>query len=238
MTITSTTATTGSNLLASLGLTGTSTSSSSAAGNAAASAAASALPSLNEQDFLQLMTAQLQDQDPLNPVSNSDFFSQIAQFSTVSGVNQLNSSFSTLASQLTSSQSVQAASLVGHSVLVPASQGQLGSSGISGAVQTSSSGDVALQIRNSAGAVVSTVDLGQQAAGSVPFSWNGKDASGNALAAGAYSFSAQVINGSTAQAATTDLNAVVQSVSLAASGITLNLQGGGSVPFSSVLQVS
>jgi len=69
---------------------------------------------LGMSDFLQLMTAQLQNQDPMNPLSNSDFMSQVAQFSTVQGITQLNSSFSSLSGQLSSSQSLQAASLVGH----------------------------------------------------------------------------------------------------------------------------
>ena len=139
---------------------------------------ASASPALDEQDFLQLMTAQLQTQDPLNPVSNADFFSQIAQFSTVSGISQLNSSFSSLSSQLSSSQSLQAAGLIGHGVLVPGSTTQLTSSGLYGAVEVPSSGPVTVQIRNSSGALVGTLDLGTQAAGTVPFTWDGKGADG------------------------------------------------------------
>lgn len=222
---------------ASLGLTSNTPSTSS--GSSAASAATSAASvAVNEQDFLQLMTTQLQDQNPLNPVSNSDFFSQIAQFSTVSGINQLNSSFSQLATQLTSSQMLQAASLVGQTVLVPGTQGQLTSSGLYGAVQVPASGDVTVQIKNSAGAVVNTLDLGVQSAGTVPFSWNGTDASGNAQPAGTYTLSAQVGSGATAQAATTDVAAQVLSVSpSSSSGITLDLQGLGQVPFSQVQQI-
>jgi flagellar basal-body rod modification protein FlgD len=236
MTTVSNSSGTSGNVLASLGLSGANGTSASNAASVAA--AASATPQLNEQDFLQLMTTQLQDQDPLHPISNSEFFSQIAQFSTVSGINTLNSSFSTLSSQLTAAQSTQAASLVGHTVLVPSSTAQLGSSGVTGAVQASSSGDVVLQVRNASGALVRTLDLGQQASGQIPFVWDGKDGSGNALAAGKYAITAQVVNGSSSQAAATDINSQVQSVSLGASGLTLNLLGGTSVPYSSVLQIS
>lgn len=224
-----------SSLFSSLGLTSNTPATS---GNNITAAANAASASLNEQDFLQLLTTQLQDQDPLNPVSNSEFFSQIAQFSTVSGINQLNSSFSQLSSQLTSSQSLQAASLIGQSVLVPGSQAQLTSSGLYGAVQVPASGDVTVQIKNSSGAVVGTLDLGTQSAGNVPFTWNGQDGSGNTLPAGTYTITAQVGSGSSAQAATTDVAAQVLSVSVNSSGaLQLNLQGLGQVPFSQVQQI-
>jgi flagellar basal-body rod modification protein FlgD len=226
-----------SSLYSSLGLT-SSTPVASSGSSAASAATSAASTAVNEQDFLQLMTTQLQDQDPLNPVSNADFFSQIAQFSTVSGINQLNSSFSALSTQLSSSQSLQAANLIGHGVLVPGSTVQMSGSGMAGAVQVPASGDVTVTIKDSSGALVGTLDLGVQSAGTVPFSWDGKDASGNELPSGNYTISAQVGSGSTAQAATTDVAAVVNSVSMSSSGaLTLNLQGIGAVPFSSVVQI-
>ncbi len=225
-----------SSIYAGLGLTGNGSSGSTA--NAAATAATSAASTqLNEQDFLQLMTTQLQDQDPLNPISNNEFFSQIAQFSTVSGIAQLNSSFGTLSSQLSSSQALDAAALIGQGVMVAGTQAQLGSTGLYGAVEVPSSGDVTVKIKNSSGALVGSLDLGTQAAGTVPFVWDGKDASGNALPTGTYTLSAQVGNGATAVAAPTDVTAVVQGVSTSSSGLMLNLGTLGEVPFSSVKQI-
>lgn len=224
-----------SSIYSSLGLTGSTPVNGNSANSAAAAAASTAL---NEQDFLQLMTAQIQAQDPLNPISNNEFFSQIAQFSTVSGINQLNSAFSTLSSQLSSSQSLQAANLIGQEVMVKGNQAQLTSSGMYGAVDVPASGDVTVQIKDSSGALVGTLDLGTQSAGNVPFSWNGKDDSGNALPTGTYTITAQVGSGSSAQAATTEVMAQVLSVSVNASGaLTLNLQGLGQVPFSQVQQI-
>lgn len=215
-----------SNPYASLGLSGTGGSTATGGTN------------LNEQDFLKLMTQQLQDQDPLKPVSNAEFFSQIAQFSTVSGITQLNSSFSQLSSQLSSNQSLQAAGLIGHGVLVQGNTVQMSGSGMTGAVEVPASGDVTVNIKDSSGALVGTLDLGVQSAGTVPFSWDGKDAQGNALPSGTYTISAQVGSGSSAQAATTDVAALVNSVSVSSSGaLTLNLQGLGAVPFSSVRQI-
>lgn len=220
-----------SSIYSGLGLTG-------GAGTAASGSSAGATgTALNEQDFLQLMTQQLQDQDPLNPVSNSEFFSQIAQFSTVSGIGQLNSSFTQLSSQLASSQSLQAAGLIGHGVLVQGNTVQMSGSGMAGAVEVPASGDVTVNIKNSSGALVGTLDLGVQSAGTVPFSWDGKDASGSVLPTGNYTISALVGSGSSAQAATTDVAAVVDSISLANGSLMLNLQGIGQVPFSNVRQI-
>jgi flagellar basal-body rod modification protein FlgD len=222
-------------VFSSLGLNNSATVSSGSAATAAANAANTAI---NEQDFLQLLTTQLQDQDPTNPVSNTDFFSQIAQFSEVSGINQLNSSFSQLATQLNSSQTLQAASLIGQSVLVPGSTGQLTSAGLAGAVQVPSSGDVTVSIYNSSGSLVNTLDLGVQSAGTVPFTWNGQNASGTAQPAGSYTIKAQVGSGSSATAATTEVAAQVLSISPNTSnGIMLNLQGLGQVGLTQVQQI-
>ena len=240
MTITSVQPSNSSSVYASLGLTSSTPSVASGSGSTSSASAATsaAATAVNEQDFLQLMTTQLQDQDPTSPVSDSDFFSQIAQFSEVSGIDQLNSSFTSLASQMSSSQTLQAASLIGQSVLVPGTTGQLGSSGLSGAVQVPASGDVSVGIYNSSGTLVNTLNLGVQSAGTVPFTWNGQDSSGNSLAAGSYTISAQVGSGNTAQSATTDVMAQVLSVTPGASGVTLDLAGIGEVPFTSVQQIN
>ncbi len=236
--MTSTTAV-NSSVYSNQGLTGTSGSSSSSNASAASDASAAASTAINEQDFLQLMTTQLQDQNPLQPVSNAEFFSQIAQFSTVSGINQLNSNFTTLASQLSSSQSLQAASLVGQYVLVPGSQAPLDpTTGITGAVDVPSSGDVKVNVKDSSGALVATLDLGTQSAGSLPFSWNGQDAGGDSLPAGTYTISATVSSATGSTAAPTEVASQVTSVTLNGSGgLMLNLKGVGQVPFSQVTQI-
>ncbi len=230
--MTTTSALTGNSFISSLSAPGVPTASANTG-----SVADPAL-SLNEQDFLQLMTTQIKTQDPLNPLQNSEFFSQIAQMSTVSGITQLNSSFSSLSSQLTSSQSLQAASLVGHYVMVPGSQAPLTSSGLVGAVEVPSSGDVTVHIRDASGAVVQILDLGMQSGGSkAQFGWDGKDAGGKAMQTGIYSVDATVSSGGNSTAATTDVAAQVDSVTLGSSGLTLNLNGIGSTAFSNVLQI-
>jgi len=139
---------------------------------------------LNETNFLTLLTAQLQKQDPLNPQNPSDLAAELAQFSTASGVQALNTTW-------TSTSGLQAASLVGHNVAVPGNSLVLGQSGAAtGAVQLSgAASDVVVHVLNSQGQVVANIDLGAQAAGSQSFSWNGQGSAGKALPAGNYSFS-------------------------------------------------
>jgi flagellar basal-body rod modification protein FlgD len=194
---------------------------------------------LTEQDFLKLMTQQLKNQDPMHPTDNSEFFSQIAQFSTVSGIDTLNTAVSKLSTQLSSSQSVQAAALVGRNVLVQGASGYLGADGLSGAVEVPASGDVTIRITDSAGAVVRTIAMGTQAAGTSKFTWDGLTDAGAAAPVGTYSLTAAVNGGGLTQSATTDVQALVQGVEFGASGsLLLNLQGVGSVALSKVLEVS
>jgi flagellar basal-body rod modification protein FlgD len=138
---------------------------------------------LSENDFLQLLTAQLEDQDPLNPVSPSDFAAELAQFSTATGVQSLNST-------MTANSGMQATSLVGQNVAVPGNALVLGQNGTAnGAFSLSGAAkDVTVAIANSAGEVVQAIDLGPMAAGNQTFSWNGQSIGGTALASGTYSF--------------------------------------------------
>jgi flagellar basal-body rod modification protein FlgD len=189
------------------------------------------------------MLAQLKNQDPTSPVDSNTFLTQLAQLSQVQGINTLNTSFSTLSSSLTSSQAMQASSLLGHKALVNSTTANLTSGGtVTGAVtvpQTTSS--VVLSIADSTGTVVQNVYLGAQAAGQASFSWDGTETNGSAAPAGTYTLSAAYAgqtNSSTA--ATTAVNGTVESVSMGAgsSGMTLNVSGVGSVAFSALQQIS
>jgi len=194
--------------------------------------------SLGQADFLKLMTTQLQNQDPLKPLDSNDFLGQIAQFSTVSGIQGLQDSFKSLSSSLTSSQSLQAACLVGHGVLYPSATGYLdGESGLSGVVDMSSGGQVAVEVVDGSGQVVRRLDLGTQGAGTSYFTWDGKDAAGNTLPSGSYGIRAQVTRNGKAEAADTLAAGLVQSVALGSNGLSLNLAGIGEVPFNSVRQI-
>jgi flagellar basal-body rod modification protein FlgD len=217
--------------------TGNGTGSSSTAG------AATAPGTLGGTDFLTLMLAQLQNQDPTSPVDSNTFLTQLAQLSEVQGITSLNTNFSTLSTSLTSNQALQASSLLGHQAMVNSSTATLAAGAtVTGAVnvpQTTS--QVTLSISDSSGALVSQINLGAQSAGLANFSWNGTMGNGSPAPAGTYTLTAQyagATSGSTA--ATTLVNGTVESVSMGAgsTGLTLNVSGVGSVPFSSVQQIS
>jgi flagellar basal-body rod modification protein FlgD len=233
------------------GTTGTGTSGTGAAtgtgttANGASTASGSSANgvSLGGTDFLTLMLAQLKNQDPTSPVDSNEFLSQLASLSEVQGITQLNTSFSSLSNSLVSSQALQASSLLGHQVLAASSTGTLTTAGqtLTGAVnvpQTSS--QVTLNISNSAGVLVNSINLGAQSAGLASFSWNGQMSNGTAAPAGTYTLSAQVAGTASGTAVPTLVNGTVDSVTMGSgsTGLTLNVSGLGSVPFSSVQQIS
>ena len=110
---------------------------------------------IGQADFLKLMTTQLQAQDPFKPMDSSQFLGQIAQFSQVSGLQDLNSAFAGLASSLTANQTLQGAALVGREVLVAGSRLNLGSEGsVSGAIEVPQSGWLSVEISDASGQVV------------------------------------------------------------------------------------
>ena len=212
------------------------TSSTDSLGSAISSAAGG--QTLGKDDFLQLLVTQLQNQDPLNPQDNSAFVAQLAQFSSLESMQTLNTSVNNIATSFQSSQALQASSMVGRSVIVPATQAVVDTSTTftGTAVVPSSVSDVTLKISDSTGTVVRTIDMGSQSAGNAAFTWDGKDDSGTLLSSGTYTFSASApINGTTT-ALTTNLPATVSSVTLGQNGgaMMLNLAGLGSIALSSV----
>ena len=74
---------------------------------------------LGQSDFLKLMTTQLQNQDPFAPMDNGDFIAQMAQFSTVTGIQEINNSITRLVEEFDQARIATASNLLGHSVLVP-----------------------------------------------------------------------------------------------------------------------
>jgi flagellar basal-body rod modification protein FlgD len=219
------------------GATAAASSSGASAGGAAAGA------TLGGTNFLTLMLAQLKNQDPTSPVDSNQFLNQLASLSTVQGITQLNTSFGSLSTSLVSSQALQASSLLGHQALVSSKTANLAAHGsISGAIdvpQTTS--QAVVNISDSSGALVRQINLGAQATGLANFSWDGKLQDGSQAAAGQYTLSAQFAGATSgATAASTYVNGVVQSVTMGAgqTGLTLNVSGLGSVPFSGVKQIS
>lgn len=207
------------------------------------SSTASGSNALGEDTFLKLMVTELQNQDPTKPVDSQSFLAQLAQFSSVSGIQSLQKTVTGLASSLTTSQSLQAASLVGHNVLVPASKATLSASGqLSGAVDVSTAAQqVVVGVYSASGQLVKQIDLGSQAAGLAGFTWDGTDMNGTPMPAGTYAIRAEAMVGGKSQGMDTLSSTRVDSVTLGSNGgsITLGLADGlGNVDLSKVRQIS
>lgn len=184
---------------------------------------------LGQEDFLSLMTAQLRNQDPMKPMANGEFLTQIAQFSQASGIKDLQDSFSSLSRSLTSSQALQASSLVGREVLIPGDTAAYGPDRpVQGVVEVpASTQSVSVTVLDSAGQPVRRIDLGAQPAGEAAFRWDGLDDAGDQAPAGTYRLQAEYGAGGHSVAASTLVTAKVDSVTVGGmgEGVRLNLAG-------------
>ncbi len=195
---------------------------------------------LGQEQFFELMITQLKNQDPLKPMQNGEFLAQLAQFSTVKGIQNLQDSFTQFSAGMQSAQALQASSLVGRSVLLPGDSVALTEGGsASGAVNlTNAASAVTIEVLDPSGQVVDRIELGAQPAGQVNFTWDGKTAGGSPAPAGAYSLRAQATSGGKDEAVATLIAAKVESVSLGGpQGLLLNLAGYGSVALTDIRQI-
>ena len=194
--------------------------------------------SLGQADFLRLMTEQLQHQDPLNPMQNSEFLGQLAQFSTVQGIQGLQSSLDGLGTSLATDQMLRGASLVGRTVLVPSAKMALeGEGSVRGVVAAPDAGTVTFDITDANGQSVRKITVTAEKAGEVAFEWDGKDADGNRLAAGTYGVTASMGSGETRQDLSTYVESRVDSVTVGSDGVFLDLAGLGTAPLDYVLRI-
>ena len=188
--------------------------------------------------FMKLLITQMKNQDPMNPLDNAQVTSQLAQLSTVTGIDKLNATMGTLKDSYQSSQALQATSLIGHGVLVPGSTTNLtDGKAVLGMDLPGAADAVAVTIRDSAGNVVRKLDLGAQAAGTLPLGWDGKTDKGAAAANGQYSFEVSATSAGSKLKVTTLSYDQVGSVSTGASGTKLNLNGGGSAALADVREI-
>ncbi|WDU63444.1 flagellar hook assembly protein FlgD [Pseudomonas poae] len=204
------------------------------------SSAATGNQSLGKDAFLQLLVTQLKNQNPLSPQDNGAFVAQLAQFSSLEGINTLNDSVNSISSNFSSSQALQASSLVGRSIITQTDKALVDTSkSMTGSVAvTAATGNVAVKITDANGNVVRTLNLGAQSAGTSDFIWDGKNDAGEVASAGTYTFAATTKNDAgDSVALTTSLPATVTSVTLSKTGgeMLLNLAGGmGSVKLSQI----
>jgi flagellar basal-body rod modification protein FlgD len=204
-------------------------------------AAATAKNQIGSTQFLQLMTTQLKNQDPMKPLDSTQFVSQLAQMTEVSSLQEMQTSLSSLAGSLGASQLLGAAGLVGHMVLAPGSSVTLGTSGVAGGAVSVPTGTTALQLNvlDSAGALVRSQSL-TPGSGQQLFSWDGNTDSGTRAVPGNYTFQVLASSGSgQATSLATQVATQVSSVSIDSStnAITLNTPDLGALKFSDVSQV-
>ena len=196
---------------------------------------------LGQDEFLDLMTTQLANQDPFEPMENGEFMGQIAQFGAVTGINDLLTSFNDLSANLQSSQALQASSLIGREVLVTHDQGYLPEGqNLQGAVELeSSASNVAVNIYDASGEVLGRVDLGEQQAGLVQFSWDGTTFGGQRAPTGRYQIEVEATIGDTTEAITPQVVGQVQSLTLGGIGqqMQVELKNLGTVGFEQVNQI-
>ncbi len=197
---------------------------------------------LTQADFFALLTQELSHQDPTKPVENNEMISQMTAFSTTDGVSNLNDQFTNFAASMSSSQALQASSLVGRSVLVDDNVfGMEEGEEVKGKLITDKpASNVNIYVENVAGEIIQTVPVGSVQAGDFTFTWDGKGSDGEPAPEGAYRFRvAGLVDGEA-----NELQAMtyrkVDSVTLAGSGgnILLNLNGGSSMKLSDVVEVT
>ena len=197
---------------------------------------------LGQEDFLKLMTTQMRNQDPFEPMENGAFMGQLAQFGTVSGIEEVRTELQNLAGSLVSNQALQAAAMLDRAVLVPSSQGILAEGGgISGAVELPNAvTSMNIGIYDQSGQLIRDIGLGSQSPGMVTFSWDGLATDGSAVPPGRYELRAEAISGGVNEAYDVLIADQVHSVSLPSGGrpLTLELAGLGTVDFSQVKQIS
>jgi len=217
---------------------------------------------LGKNEFLELMIAQLNNQNPLEPQKNAEFVAQMAQFSTVEGIQNMSSGFESLASSFKSSQALQASSLVGGAVTVDGQDTSLLRHGelVYGMADVPSGADsLKLQITNEAGEIVEDVPLGYQPNGPMSFKWDGAnleingemadidydkfptDDDGNIIPHDPGEYQFQVVGnvGGQQQNLNVHMSARVDSVTLGENNdLVLNLAGGGTATMADVKQIN
>lgn len=196
---------------------------------------------LGQDEFLELMTTQLSNQDPFEPMDNGEFMGQIAQFGAVDGINNLLTSFNDLSTNLQSSQALQASNIIGRQVLVNHDQGYLPQTGtLQGAVELdSSSSNVAVNIYDSTGEALGRVELGAQPTGLVQFNWDGTTFGGQRAPTGRYRIEVEATFGNTTEALTPQVVDQVHSLTLGGVGqeMLVELENLGTVGFNQVNQI-
>ena len=189
----------------------------------------------SQQDrFMKLLVAQLNNQDPMNPMDNAQLTSQTAQISTVSGIEQLNNSVLAMAKQFSSMQMLQSAAIIGRDVLTSGNSLAVSDGKANGVVELASAADkVSVQILSPGGQLLDTLDLGGMAVGRQQFSWDASKYSGG----GNLSFKVAASNAGQAIPATALARDTISSVGTDGGSMSLSLKSGATVRYEQIKAV-
>jgi flagellar basal-body rod modification protein FlgD len=199
--------------------------------------------------FMTLLVTQLKNQDPLNPLDNAQITSQLAQLSTVTGINKLNTTLDSLKSSYQSSEALQATNMIGHGVLVDGDFIQLqGGKAIMGVELATAADQVQVIVTDTrTGKEVETINLGANPAGTIPIAWDGvpdatklnADGTPVTLADGKYSFRVVATRGqeTLTDAKTLSFDSVASVTTSATDGVKLNLPTKGVVSLADIKQI-
>ncbi|KGD93144.1 flagellar basal body rod modification protein [Achromobacter sp. RTa] len=186
-----------------------------------------------QDQFLTLLVTQLQNQDPLNPMQNAELTSQLAQISTVEGINNLKNTMLAISGQIDVSQSMNAVAMIGKGVLIPGSKIKVGVDGENAAERVvtpygldlqADAAKVQVRIADANGAVVRTIEMGEQSTGVYTLSWDGKNDSGVPLEPGAYTVSVLATDADGKKVNSEVLSyGLVKSVAYSTNGLRLDL---------------
>lgn len=196
--------------------------------------------SLGQDAFLKLLTEQLRNQDPFEPVKNENMVAQMAQFSSVAGISEMNQTLKAMADRLDTANAAQAIGYVGKTVLVEGNTAYARTDGTLDAVVplAENADDMTVTISDKNGSLLRTMQMGAQRKGDVAIAWDGKTQSGDAAGDGPFQITATVVRAGKRVATPVQVWAPVTSVNLSdAAGPMLNLASLGSKPLSAVRQV-
>jgi len=181
-----------------------------------------------QQNFLKMLTVQLQNQDPMNPMESAEMTSQLAQLNMVDGINSMNKSLQSLVSQMQVSDFMTQSSTVGRSAMVLSNK--INYDGYNGVVVGANFdapvAETTIKITDSAGSQVLSRKVGPSPAGMSNFYWDGLDSYGQALQPGKYFLQITGANGEKTLVGQTMVSSLVTAVARDGSDMNLSLADG------------
>ena len=193
----------------------------------------------DRNQFLELMIAQIENQNPLDPQDGGEFLAQLAQFSMVDGIERLNETNEDLYSSYRSTQALQASNLVGRTVSVPSETIDYQSDPIDIDIELSqTTSQLRLYVSNAAGEQVAVANLGEQVQGDVAYTFTGTDSAGQSLPPGRYQILAAAKTAEGEEQMLTRVGMNVDSVTLKPNAeVEINIAGVGALALDDVRQI-